>query len=194
MKLYVNRPSPYGRKTIVAALESGLADQIEIVQVDPWIDPPELLSVTPAGRVPALVLDDHSVLLESTAICAQLFDAGGRPHQSGTEKLDEARRTGFAQALIDAGYGIVIERRRPPEKQWDQWVERQERAIDRLLEAVEAPALDRFDIGDISLACSLAYLDFRLPQIDWRDVRPELAAWLDDVARRPSMTASAPGG
>lgn len=194
MKLYVNRPSPYGRKTMVAALESGLGDRIEVVQVDPWSDPPELLAVTPVGKVPALVLDDGPVLIESTAICAALFEAGGRPQLSSTERLDEARRTGLAQALIDAAYGTVIERRRPPEKQWEQWVQRQRRAVDRILETVEAPAADRFDLGDISLACGLAYLDFRLPQVAWRPVRPELADWLDAVSQRPSMTASAPGG
>lgn len=36
MQLFVNRPSPYGRKAIVAALESGLAVRIDFVQVDPW--------------------------------------------------------------------------------------------------------------------------------------------------------------
>jgi glutathione S-transferase len=194
VKLYVNRPSPYGRKAMVAALESGLGDRMEVVQVDPWSDPAELLAYTPAGKVPALVFDNGSVLVESTAICAALLEMGGRRQQCGAEKLDEARRTGLAQALIDAAYGTVIERRRPPEKQWEQWVERQGRAIDRIIEVVEVPPAGRFDIGDVSLACGLAYLDFRLPHVTWRAARPELAEWLDEVSKRQSMAASTPGG
>jgi glutathione S-transferase len=51
---------------------------------------------------------------------------------------------------------------------------------------------DRFDLGDISLACALAYLDFRLPEIAWRCAHRPLAVWLDGVGRRPSMQATAP--
>jgi glutathione S-transferase len=51
---------------------------------------------------------------------------------------------------------------------------------------------DRFDLGDIALACALAYLDFRLPKIAWRCAHRTLAAWLDEVRRRPSMQATAP--
>jgi len=192
MKLFVNRPSPYGRKAIVAALESGLGDRVELVPVDPWVDPPALLSASPAGKVPALLLDDGSVLTESTAIGAYLLDLGGRPDHSAAARLDETLRTSLAQALIDAAYGTVIERRRPPDKQWEQWLERQQGAIHRLLGALQAPPADRFDLGDISLACGLAYLDFRLPEVAWRQHRIDLATWLEVAALRPSMTASAP--
>jgi glutathione S-transferase len=70
-------------------------------------------------------------------------------------------------------------------------VSRQHRAIARTLDIV-APVDDRFDLGDIALACALAYLDFRLPEIVWRCAHRTLAAWLDEVGRRPSMQATAP--
>jgi len=70
-------------------------------------------------------------------------------------------------------------------------VSRQHRAIARTLEIV-VPVEDRFDLGDIVLACALAYLDFRLPEIAWRCAHRTLAAWLDEVGRRPSMQATAP--
>ena len=34
--------------------------------------------------------------------------------------------------------------------------------------------------GVNTLACTLAYLDFRVGDVDWRRLRPDLAAWLDD--------------
>jgi glutathione S-transferase len=50
----------------------------------------------------------------------------------------------------------------------------------------------RFDIGDIGLACALAYLDFRLSQIAWRTPRLRLRHWLAESAARPSMIATRP--
>jgi len=67
---------------------------------------------------------------------------------------------------------------------------RQRRAIERTLTKITAP--DRFDLAGITLACGLAYLDFRLTEIAWRSFRPDLAGWLDEVARRPSMRAIKP--
>lgn len=191
MKLYVNRPSPYGRKTLVAAIESGQFTALEVVQVDPWTEDPEFLSVVPAGRVPALQLDG-SVLLESTAIALAFMDLSGRVAPSSEERHDERVRTGLAQALIDAAYNTVIERRRPAELQWSKWVDRQRTAIARILAVCPPPAAGRFDLGDITLACALGYVDFRLPEIDWRGERPELATWFARIAERPSMTATDP--
>ena len=191
MKLYVNRPSPYGRKALVAAIESGQSSKLEVIQVDPWTEDPEFLAVVPAGRVPALQLNG-SVLLESTAIALALMEMGGRHAPGSKERHDELVRTGLAQALIDAAYNTVIERRRPAELQWSKWGDRQQTAIARMLAACPTPAAERFDVGDISLACALGYMDFRLPEIDWRKARPELAKWFGRIAELPSMTATDP--
>lgn len=193
MKLYYNRPSPYARKVLVTAHECGLIDRIALLDTDPWKDPPELLAANPIAKVPALVLDDGTVLTESLIICDHLDGLTGGRLSGG---LPVAVRAGLAQGLIDAAFGTVIERRRPGERQWDEWIARLRRAVERTLERVE-PAGDRFDaerfdLGDIGLACGLAYLDFRLPEIGWRAAHPALAAWLDRVSARPSMTATKP--
>ena len=51
----------------------------------------------------------------------------------------------------------------------------------------EAPS-----IGEISVACALGYIDFRLPEIEWRATRPKLAEWLARFEKYPSMIATAP--
>jgi glutathione S-transferase len=51
---------------------------------------------------------------------------------------------------------------------------------------------DRFDLGDVSLACLLGYLDFRHPAIAWRSAWPGLACWFDAVSRRPSLASTGP--
>jgi glutathione S-transferase len=189
MKLFYNPPSPYARKVLIVAHERGLSKTISFVPIDPWKDPPELLAATPLAKVPALELDDGTVLTESTAICEYLEQVGRLSTRSVSPEL--LARTKIAQGLIDASFAIVIERRRPPDKQWQEWIERQQRAIDRALPTFSVKQ-HRFDLVDVTLACGLAYLDFRLSAIRWREGYPQLATWLDEVSRRPSMQASKP--
>lgn len=191
MKLYSNRPSPYGRKVLTVIHEKQLVQKIEIIQIDPWSDPADLLAATPVGKVPALVTDVGLLLTESTTISEYLDEIGYGSRLIEGNRWEVLGRVGVAQGLIDAAFGTVIERRRPVERQWPDWVSRLGCAIDRTLSRSSAPR-SRFDLGDISLACGLAYLDFRLPDIPWRTRYPELAAWLDDVNGRPSMQATKP--
>jgi glutathione S-transferase len=48
-----------------------------------------------------------------------------------------------------------------------------------------------FDIGTISIACALGYLDLRFASEGWRTSRPRLAAWAAALAKRPSLAATA---
>ncbi len=189
MKLYYNPPSPYARKVLVAAHEKHLVERIELLPVDPWKDPPALLAATPVGKVPALVTGDGTLLVESTTIAEYLDQVGEGPRLIAGDRTGVMARTALAQGLIDASFGIVIERRRPQERQWDAWIDRQHRTVERILPRL-APSGNGFDLGDISLACGLAYLDFRLPELAWRGVHSALADWLDRVSHRPSMRAT----
>jgi glutathione S-transferase len=189
MKLFYNPPSPYARKVLVLAHELNLMDRLILMPVDPWKDPPELLAATPLAKVPALLTADGVTLTESTAICEYFSRLAGTPAAEGDAWLDLASRTGLAQGLIDASFGIVVERRRPPESQWSGWIERLTRAMDRALKVVRVKE-ETFDVGDISLACALAYLDFRLADVPWRERRSDLAGWLDRINQRPSMVAT----
>jgi glutathione S-transferase len=96
-----------------------------------------------------------------------------------------AHRTGPACKL-------AARRHYAKEKQWQDWIARQRRALERTLPTIEPPPLGRFDLGDIKLACTLAYLDFRLSDLSWRDMRPDLSHWLDNMSARFSMRVTAP--
>ena len=134
MKLYNNRPSPYGRKVLIAAHEKSLMKRITLFQIDPWSDPSALLAVTPIGKVPALVTDDGAVITDSTII-SEYFDAVGHGRALiGDDRFEVMARVALMQGLIDAAFAIVIERRRPTERRWDDWVSRQHRAIARTLD------------------------------------------------------------
>jgi glutathione S-transferase len=192
MKLYLNPPSPYARKVVVVAHEVGLADKIEILKLDPWADPPELVDATPLCKVPAFVTEDGSLIVESGTIAEYLMDRAGQALPIGKARFDVLARAAVAHGMMDAAFVSVIEKRRPKEKQWEEWVDRQYRALIRTLPTVAVPPSGRFDLGDMTLACVLAYLDFRAANLSWRTMRPDLATWLDGVSERPSMLASKP--
>ena len=47
-------------------------------------------------------------------------------------------------------------------------------------------------LGDIACACSLFWLEFRFPEIRWRD-DPVLKAWAENLEKRPSFATTKPG-
>ena len=191
MKLYYNPPSPYARKVLVVAHERNLLARLVLIPVDPWKDSPELLTVTPLAKVPALLCEHGELIVESTLICEYLEQLDNGVLANTADRFEVRARAALAQGLIDAGFATVIERRRPQMRQWTAWIERQHDAIERTLWRVR-PQPGRFDLGDITLACALAYLDFRLPELEWRAEHPGLAKWLDEANQRASMRATAP--
>jgi glutathione S-transferase len=191
MQLYYNVTSPYTRKVRIVLHEKGLFDSTEQILVDPWIDPAPLHAPVPVGRVPALVTDDGLVLSESTTICDYLDSLPGGTSLIGQDRWPVMARVAVAQGIIDASFAIAIEARRPEALRSADAVARHKRAILRIL--ASAAAKDgRFDLGDISLAAALGYLDLRVQDIDWRAARPDIAAWFATVTERPSMQATRP--
>lgn len=65
-----------------------------------------------------------------------------------------------------------------------------EAGLDRLERDAGTLSRELADIGAISIACALGYLDFRWPDRGWRDGRSGLARWFDVVGQRPSMIAT----
>ena len=42
------------------------------------------------------------------------------------------------------------------------------------------------------MACAIGYLDFRLPELNWRDTRPQLRAWYEGFSNYPAMQETQP--
>jgi len=83
MKLYGSPRSPFARKVMVFAHETGLASRIEPLRTHVAMTQPnrELLRVNPLGKVPTLITDQGTVLFDSTVICEyldSLHDGHGR--------------------------------------------------------------------------------------------------------------------
>ncbi len=199
MKLRFSPTSPYVRKVLVLALETGLEEQIERVPANPWDAKDDLPNVNPLGKVPALTTEDGRVLFDSALICEYLDSLHGGTKlfpTDGPERWTALRQHALGNGILEAAVLTFIETaRRPDEARWPVWVERQTGKITRTLDLLEreVEALGgALTIGSVTVAIALDYVDYRVPDLGWRDGHPKLAAWHAEFARRPSMQATLP--
>ncbi len=69
MKLYSSKLAPSPLKVVIFLKEKGILDQVEIVNLDLGKlehKTPEYKAIAPNSRVPALQLDDGTIILETT--------------------------------------------------------------------------------------------------------------------------------
>ena len=196
----LNSPtSPYVRKVRVLLLETGLENHVELVdtQVTPIKPNDDLNATNPIGKVPAMLTDDGLSLFGSPVICEYLdsLHSGAKMFpEIGNSRWRALRGQALGDGLLDAAIlGRYESTLRPPEKLWQDWLDAQMGKIDRSLDAMDAEAKELegiVDIGTITIACALGYLDFRYDQINWRSERYNLSAWFENFFLRPSMVAT----
>jgi len=183
-------PSPFGRKIKIAASILGLTDRIKIEMTDTNDPSDSIRKQNPLGKIPALILEDGSVLFDSPVILEYLdaLAGGGKiiPRE-GNARWDVLRLHAIADGIMDAGILLVYEKRFRPEEHWvAKWTDYQAEKITRALDVLEAapPALGVTpNMGQIGLACALGYLDLRF-EGKWRAKYPKLVAWLDGFAAK----------
>jgi glutathione S-transferase len=191
--------SPFVRKVRIAASMLGLDGRITVEPADTVNPADTVRQQNPLGKIPALVLDDGMVLFDSRVILDYLdhLAGGGRiiPTEPGA-RFAALRLQALADGLMDASILLIYEGRwRDPAKHEPKWVEHQTGKVARVLAALEAapPALDTTpNVGQIALACALAYQDFRF-QGTWRKDHPRLVKYLDAFAATvPAFAATKP--
>jgi len=199
MQLYFNPASPYVRKVRITAHELGLDGRMELIGVSltPVSPHDGLRARNPIGKIPALILEDGTALYDSPVICEYLDTLAGGNRifpAAGPARWTALRRQALADGIMDAAVLTRYEQAvRPKELQWPQWAEAQLLKIRTALDALEREPLEGvFDIGTLSIACALGYLDLRFAAEAWRTPRPRLAGWLANVSQRPSVVATAP--
>jgi glutathione S-transferase len=202
MTLFHNPASPYVRKVMVLLHETGQLDRVALhaSQLTPVNPDTTLNQDNPLGKIPALRLADGNVLYDSRVILDYLDQQHvGNPliPREGSARWRRLTLAALADGVMDASVLIRYELAlRAPEKHWELWLDGQRDKIRRALAVLEADAIaelaSHFDVAAISVACALGYLDFRHPDLQWRDAQPQLAAWYAEVSQRPSMLATQP--
>lgn len=199
MKLYTSPASPFARKVWAVAIESGFVGQLELIsaQPGPVQTDMDIVAYNPLAQVPTAVLADGRVLFDSRVIC-EYIDAhqGAGLFPQGPSRWPALVLHALADGVMDAALLARYEQvTRPEELQWDDWQDGLMRKIGRSLDTLDAQVPEfaqRVHIGTIALACALGYLDFRFPELDWRQGRGQLNAWFKLFGARPSMTDSSP--
>jgi glutathione S-transferase len=201
MKLRYSQSSPYVRKVVVLAHEVGILDRIELtpVVVSPVSSNEAVAAENPLVKVPTLVLDTGETLFDSAVIVEYLDSLHDGPPMfpsAGPERWTALRRQAIADGILDAAllvrYEAVL---RPEDKRWPEWSEGQMRKIRQGVAALDAEIRtlgSTVGIGEIAVACTLGYLDFRFASENWRKGRPALAEFYEKFCERPSMVASRP--
>jgi glutathione S-transferase len=198
MKLYTNPASPFARKARIVVRELKLA--VEEIQVPREGLGDAFRTINPLGKIPVLVLDDGSTLFDSPVICEYLNEAGGGRFFPGKSLLRENSGHWRALTLQALGDGICdaavarnYERLRPAELQSGAVIQKYMNAVNTGLDVLERTRFsDKVTIGEITVGCALGYLDFRIPELGWRETRPNLRDWYEKFAQYPSMQATWP--
>ena len=176
MKLYYSPTSPFVRKVNVFASEAGLAEKIEWVKTNPWQAEDILTAENPLSKIPTLITDDDKVIYDSRVICEYLdtLHDGNKFHpENSDERWQVLRLQALADGILEAGIARFLEKKRLAEQQSIEWG-------------------NHLDIGVITIACTLGWLDFRIPNEDWRVKRPQLKTWFIEFSKRESMLATMP--
>lgn len=198
LKLFFAPNSPFARKCRIVVIEKGLQDGVELVESQPPHESAALLAANPLARIPALVLANGDVLCESPVICEyldSLSEENPLVPRDRKSRIDVLAVSALGSGIMDSAVAIVLEKRRPQDKQYDLWIKRNEEAISRTITMLAKLNLDKnseWNIGTINVAVALAYVSFRMSHLEWRDEHKKLAQWLDFVNQKPSMIATVP--
>jgi glutathione S-transferase len=159
----------------------------------------------PLGKVPCLIMNDGQPLFGGLVICEYLDSIGlaGRPlYPAGAARWAALRQAALGEGMFDATTLIRVESWRPREQWHLDYMLRERRKIMNALDRMELEAPDfrgaTFHIGHVCMAGGLSYLELRNPirdcaletgdaEFEWRDGRPNLAAWFEEVLMRPSV-------
>lgn len=206
LSLYWGSASPFVRKVMVCAHELGLAGRIDIRDsaANPIQRDTRIQAVNPLAKIPAAETSDGTALYDSRVICEYLDHLAAEEQETAVSRLFPPagparwlalRRQALADGLLDAALLIRYEKLlRPDELRWTEWTDKQGEkvsdALDAMLADISGPGT--VDIGSIFSACALGWLDFRFPDLDWRNGRQALADWHAAFEDRSSMLATRP--
>ena len=204
MKLIGALTSPYVRKVRVVLAEKKL--DYDFVTENVWSADTQINEFNPLGKVPCLVMEGSEALHDSRVIVEYLdtlSPVGKLIPPVGRERAEVKTWEALADGLLDAAILARLEATwagRTEAERSQAWIERQLGKVQAALRAMSQGLADKpfcagihLSLADIAVGCSLGYLDFRFPQIDWRTPHPNLLRLYDKLAQRASFADTVPG-
>ena len=203
MKLYSSPVAPSPKKVLVFISEKGIKDievkDLDIGKMEHKTD--EYKKIAPNSRIPALVLDNGDVILETTAICRYLECLHPDPNMFGENPEEIAKiemwysRISFELMMpLMHGFRHTHPHMSALENQNNDFgLAQRELAVkslqyfDKVMLNKEFIACSKFSYADIQAAVSLQFL-VRLNRIDINDYQ-NLSAYINNITSRPSFSA-----
>lgn len=194
MYIFYSPASPFVRKCLVTADELGCYDKITLMDCNahPVNRDQTIIQKNPLGQVPTLVTEQEDSLFDSKVICEYLNQKqNGHLFGNDTNKWQILKEHAIADGIMTTAVLLRIEKTmRPAELEWTDLsqghadkIETSLRYFENHPENLDSP----INIVQITLACALTYIDFRLPQLAWRERFHRLDEWLAKFNQRPSM-------
>ena len=202
MKLYSSPVAPSPRKVLIFIAEKGIKN-IEVENLDIGKmehKTPEYKKIAPNSRIPALVLDDGKVILETTAICRYLECLHPKPNLFGENPMEIAEiemwysRVSFELMLpLMHGFRHTHPHMSELENQNNEFgLAQRGLAVkslgyyEEVMKNKQYIACNKFSYADIQSVTSLQFL-VRLNKIDLNDYK-NLSSYVNAIAERPSFS------
>lgn len=189
--------SPFTRRIAVSLMVLEIPFEHDTRSV--FADFDSMRQTNPLGRIPSLILDDGTALIESGAILDWLDEQVG-PARALIPRTGEARRhalqrialaTGIAEKAGAAAYEQLL---RPAAYRWPEWITRCRTQAEGGLAALARdawPARARPDQVEISTVCTLDYLKLAYPELFPEGRYPALDALWERARVRPEFARTA---
>ena len=204
MKVIGSLTSPYVRKVRVVMAEKKLDYQLELEDV--WAEH-RLSATNPLGKVPCLVMDGGSSIFDSRVIVEYLDTLSPVSRllpERGRDRAEVRTWEALADGLVDAAVAARLEQTwagRTEQQRCGAWVDRQLSKVNSALSVLSDGLAEKpwffgihMGLADIAVGCSLAWLEFRFPDIAWRETHPNLAKFADKINSRQSFVDTAAPG
>jgi glutathione S-transferase len=203
MKLYDGGRAPNPRRTRIFLAEKGITLPTEQVDLGTLQQrSPAYTAINPLQRVPALVLDDGTVITESIAICRYFEELQPDPPLFGKGAVESAMvemwQRRVEQNLL-AGVSHVFRNSHPAMKEMEipqvpAWAEANKPRIADFLRVLDGELKDRrFIAGDqytVADITGLVAIDFMKPaKLAVSDTLNNVKRWHAEVSARPSAQA-----
>ncbi len=203
MKLIGSNASPYVRKVRVVMAEKKL--DYEYVLEDVWAANTTIGSASPLGKVPCLVMEAGEAIFDSRVIVEYLdtlSPVGKLIPGMGRERAEVKTWEALADGVLDASILARLEATwggRAEAQRCQAWIDRQLGKVDAALQAMSKGLGDKaycvgihLSLADVAVGVALGYLDFRFPQINWREQYPNLLKLQDKLMTRASFADTKP--
>jgi len=203
MKLIGSTTSPYVRKVRVVMAEKKL--EYAFVQEDVWAEGTTISGSNPLGKVPCLIMEGAEALFDSRVIVEYLdtlSPVGKLIPAVGRERAEIKTWEALADGVLDASILARLEATwagRTDAQRSQAWIDRQIHKVNDALKAMSLGLGDKpfcsgihLTLADIAVGCALGYLDFRFPDLSWREEYPNLVKLHDKLMQRPSFADTVP--